>query len=154
MSKRALESNAAAEEKQQRAAEVVDDEEIAQTTRAAPTPQMEAEAASQLALIASPANSPAKRAPAEADTSYASYASSSSSLPPASPAPSSSSVVSQLARLTPEQITKLRRMQKLRALLTKLPPGTKLPPPRQPAAASADAPEPDAIAMLASVACR
>ena len=79
----------------------------------------------------------------------------------ASPAPSSSSIVSALARLTPEQLQKLRRMQKLRALLQKLPPGVTLK--KAPAAAAAAATDEeqkaapdssaDALLALAGVAC-
>lgn len=170
MSKRAY---AAALEEKRTAAEKADEEVAlaytsaeAQAEAQAAAEAEEAEAASSLALIASPAK---KAPPARADAAAAAAGASTvnvaddqpTSLPPTSPAPSSSSVVSQLARLTPEQITKLRRMQKLRALLAKLPPGTQLPASAgrpAPAAGSssssaAHAPSADAIAMLASVAC-
>jgi len=109
------------------------------------------EAASQLALIAE-ASSDVSAAPAATGAAAAAT----SSISPTSPVASSPSVVSALARLTPEQLTKLRRMQKLRALLNKLPPGVKLPPrPAQRSSQASDAAPAtsDAISMLASVAC-
>ena len=73
-------------------------------------------------------------------------------------------VVSKLAQLSPDQLLKVRRMHKLRALLAKLPPGVVPPTTRRAAAAgggggaagsaaSASEAGADAIAFLANVAC-
>ena len=90
-------------------------------------------AASQLALIASP-NKPETAGEAEAAGEEA----------------DSVDVASRVARLSPEQLLKLQRMTKLRALLARLPPDVKLASARAASTASAA----DPIAMLASVACR
>lgn len=104
------------------------------------------EAASQLAAIAEASGD--GEAAGAADVADAAHAAAGAELADAAP----SSLASALARLTPEQMVKLRRMQKLRALLSKLPAGVTLPP--RPVAAADAAPAPaDAISMLASVAC-
>ena len=85
----------------------------------------------------------ADAAPSEASTASASASAS-----------ANARLVGALARLTPEQLLKVRRMHKLKALLTRLPEGTQPPrsrtAPQQPEAPPA--PATDAIAMLASMA--
>ena len=58
-------------------------------------------------------------------------------------------VADAMANLSPEQLTKLRRMRKLRALLAKVPAAISAPVAPRVSASSSD----DAISMLASVAC-
>ena len=90
----------------------------------------------------------------------AAEAAASSGSSPEGASPALSRVVSALARLTPEQLLKVRRIHKLRALLARLPPGVMPPASRRgggaaadPSGAEAPATAEDAIAILANVAC-
>lgn len=108
----------------------------------------EQEAASQLALIIE-ASSPERAASMKRASARASKTTASS---PAA-ARKAAALAASLKRLSPEQLAKLRRMHKLRALLSKLPPGVTLPAKPSLGGQPASSVDADAIAMLASVAC-